>query len=70
MTSQHVPISLRPTSPYLHTGSDQIMEVPEAWEQGCDGCVACLYMQVQFLCEKFSSLDIKVNGGLSPSIYH
>ena len=24
-------------------------------------------MQVQFLCEKFSSLDIEVDGGLSPS---
>ena len=27
----------------------------------------CLYMQVQFLREKFSSLDIEVDGGLSPS---
>ena len=27
----------------------------------------CLYMQVQFLQEKFSSLDIEVDGGLSPS---
>ena len=28
-------------------------------------CLLC--MQVQFLCEKFSSLDIKVDSGLSPS---
>ena len=28
-------------------------------------CLLC--MQVQFLCEKFSSLDIEVDGGLSPS---
>ena len=28
-------------------------------------CLLC--MQVQFLCEEFSSLDIKVDSGLSPS---
>ena len=32
-----------------------------------DVLFVCLYMQVQFLRKKFSSLDIEVDGGLSPS---
>ena len=30
-------------------------------------CIGCVYTQVQFLREKFPSLDIEVDGGVSPT---